>query len=65
MGTDFMDLGGALTKILNEYPTATTQPFTGKALAAFIRRDFPELIRHGSNTRMNMKLLAVPARVAG
>jgi 5-methylcytosine-specific restriction enzyme A len=46
MGTDFMDLGGALTKILNEYPTATTQPFTGNALAAFIRRDFPELIRN-------------------
>jgi 5-methylcytosine-specific restriction enzyme A len=35
-----MELGSALTKILNEYPTATTQSFGRNDLASFIREDF-------------------------
>lgn len=46
-----MSLQAALSLFLDEYPTAMTRPFAGDAVAEFIRRDIPELLRdviHGN-----------------
>jgi len=39
-----MSLSAALTLVLEEYPSATEQPFAGNPVAEFIRRDVPEAI---------------------
>jgi hypothetical protein len=39
-----MQLSEAFKRILNEYPVAMTQPFPANPVAAFVRKDLPELI---------------------
>ncbi len=39
-----MSLNAALTLFLEEYPSATDQPFAGNQVAEFIRQDVPEAI---------------------
>lgn len=48
-----MSLKVALTLFLEEYPSATEQPFAGNPVADFIRRDVPEAIEAamGGNQR--------------
>lgn len=40
-----MSLHSALTRLLEEYPQASQQPFSNNALAVFIRDDVPEAVR--------------------
>lgn len=51
-----MSLNAAFTQLLEEYPAAVTQPFTGNPVAEFLRRDVPRAVEQviGKNDRYSV-----------